>query len=68
MVAATLRELRPDVWKISLRGVDTFADCNRICGRMGGGGHPAAAGATLTGDERTVRRQVYEAIYAELRS
>ena len=64
--AATLRELRPDVWKISMRGVDTYADCNRICNRLGGGGHAAAAGATVEGTEQEARKLVYDAIFAEL--
>ena len=65
--AATLRELRPDVWKISMRGVDTYLNCNHICNRMGGGGHAAAAGATVEGSERQAREQVRAAIFAELR-
>ena len=65
--AATLRELTPGEWKVSLRSVDTYADSNRICARLGGGGHAAAAGATVLGTEESVRRQVCDAIFQELK-
>lgn len=65
--AATLRELTPGEWKISLRSVETYVDSNRICARMGGGGHAAAAGATVFGSEETVRQMVYDAIFQELK-
>lgn len=49
------------------RSVETYADSNRICAQLGGGGHPAAAGATALGGEETVRKLVYNAIFQELR-
>ena len=64
--AATLRELAPDKWKISLRTVETYADANHICNHLGGGGHAAAAGATVNGSETDVRRRVLDAIEREL--
>ena len=64
--AATLRELAPDQWKISLRTVETYADANHICNHLGGGGHAAAAGATVNGSETDVRRRVLDAIEREL--
>ena len=65
--AATLRELTPGEWKVSLRSVESYADSNRICNQLGGGGHPAAAGATVFGGEEHVRELVYNAIFQELR-
>lgn len=64
--AATLRELSPDRWKISVRTVETYIDANRVCSRLGGGGHSAAAGATVSGTESQVRELVWAAIQAEL--
>lgn len=64
--AATLRELAPNKWKISLRTVETYADANRICNRLGGGGHAAAAGARVDGTEQDVRQTVLAAIKKEL--
>ena len=65
--AATLRELSPGEWKASLRSVDTYADSNRICGLLGGGGHAAAAGATVHGSLAEVRQVVYQAIMQVLK-
>lgn len=64
--AATIRELAPDKWKISMRTVETYVDANHICNHLGGGGHAAAAGATVTGSEADVRRRVLDAIEREL--
>lgn len=44
----TLRELRPGVIKISLR-TGPRVDASAVCQRLGGGGHKAAAGATVNG-------------------
>lgn len=67
--AATLRELAPDKWKISLRTVETYANANRICAQLGGGGHAAAAGATLNGcSEEEACQQVLNAVLRELRA
>ncbi|MCI8871058.1 MAG: phosphoesterase RecJ domain-containing protein [Lawsonibacter sp.] len=43
----TLRELRPGVCKLSLRTDPGDLNASRVCGLLGGGGHAAAAGATL---------------------
>ena len=53
--AVTMRELRPDVWKISLR------NATRVCQLMGGGGHKSAAGCTLSVPLEEAKRQVLEA-------
>ena len=44
----TLRELRPGVIKISLR-TGPRVDASAVCQGLGGGGHKAAAGATVNG-------------------
>lgn len=44
--AATFRELRPDVWKISVR-TGARINATKVCGVLGGGGHAAAAGCTV---------------------
>ena len=44
--AVTMRELRPDVWKFSLR-TGPRVNATRACALLGGGGHAAAAGCTV---------------------
>lgn len=56
----TLRELRPGVIKISLR-TGPRVDANAVCQRLGGGGHKAAAGATVNGTMDEVRAAVLRA-------
>ena len=56
----TLRELRPGVVKISLR-TGPRVDANAVCQRLGGGGHKAAAGATVNGTMDEVRAAVLRA-------
>ena len=45
-ISATLRELGPEKTKISLR-TDASLNATRTCALLGGGGHAAAAGATV---------------------
>ena len=63
--AVTFRELRPDVWKLSVR-TDKRVNATRVCTRMGGGGHPAAAGCTVEAPLAEVREQVLAALRAEV--
>lgn len=56
----TLRELRPGVVKISLR-TGPRVDASAVCQRLGGGGHKAAAGATVNGTMDEVRAAVLHA-------
>ena len=44
--AVTMRELRPDVWKISLR-TGSRVNATEVCSLLGGGGHAAAAGCMV---------------------
>ena len=53
----SLRELRPGVVKISLR-TGPRVDASAVCQRLGGGGHKAAAGATVNGTMDEVRAAV----------
>ncbi len=63
--SATIRELKPGECKISLR---TAADLNasRVCARLGGGGHAAAAGCTVNGSVEDAERAILAAIDAEM--
>ena len=56
----TLRELRPGVIKISLR-TGPRVDASAVCRKLGGGGHKAAAGATVNGTLDEVRTAVLRA-------
>ncbi len=61
-VAATLRQLDARVWKLSLRTNGTLNATN-VCALLGGGGHAAAAGATMYEvDEKEARKRVLTAI------
>jgi phosphoesterase RecJ-like protein len=61
-VSATLRQLEAGVWKLSLRTGGTL-NATRTCALLGGGGHAAAAGATLREvDETEARSRVLAAI------
>ena len=44
--AVTMRELRPDVWKMSVR-TGNRVNATEVCRILGGGGHAAAAGCTV---------------------
>ena len=46
----TIRELKPGVCKISLRTDPADLNASAVCAILGGGGHAAAAGATVEGD------------------
>jgi len=65
LVAALLKERGPDV-KVSVRTRDGVS-AQAICVELGGGGHVAAAGATLPGaDLDTAERRLLEAVRREL--
>lgn len=60
--AATLKQLEEKVWKVSLR-TDCTVNATKVCGLLGGGGHAAAAGATMRDvNEAEARALVLEAI------
>lgn len=59
--AVTMRELRPDVWKFSLR-TGPRVNATRACALLGGGGHAAAAGCTVEAPLEEAKRRMLEAI------
>ena len=66
---AVLRELKPDVWKLSLRtGADGRVNATEACSLLGGGGHAMAAGATVEGTLPEVKEKILAAIDAVKRS
>ena len=58
-ISATLRELAPDRTKVSLR-TDESLNATRTCALLGGGGHAAAAGATVDLPLAEARRAVLD--------
>ncbi len=66
---AVLRELKPDVWKLSLRtGANGRVNATEACRLLGGGGHAMAAGATVEGTLPEVKEKILAAIDAVKRS
>ena len=59
--AVTLRELRPDVWKLSVR-TGPRVNATNVCRELGGGGHAAAAGCTVEAPLEDVKRLILQAI------
>jgi len=59
--AVTFRELRPDVWKLSVR-TGSRINATNVCALMGGGGHAAAAGCTVEAPLEEVKQRVLESI------
>lgn len=49
----TMREVEPNVYKVSVRN-NGLVDCSKFCSIFDGGGHKAAAGCTIKGDLYTV--------------
>lgn len=61
-VSATIRELKGGECKISLRTDSAYLDACAVCALLGGGGHNAAAGATVKGDVPAARAAIAGAI------
>lgn len=61
--SVTIRELKPDECKLSVR---TGADLNAsaVCAKLGGGGHANAAGCTVFGSVDDAKREIMGAIRA----
>ena len=57
----TLRELKPGTVKISVRSGPRVDAC-AVCAKLGGGGHKAAAGATVDGTMADVKAAVLRAV------
>ena len=58
----TIRELKPEQCKISLRTEPAILNASAVCALLGGGGHAAAAGATVDGDVAHTKAALMEAI------
>lgn len=58
----TLRELREGVVKVSVRTAGSRIDASAACGKLGGGGHRGAAGATVEGTLEQVKQTVLQAV------
>ncbi len=65
-VAVIFEELADGKVRVSMRSKSPSVDVSAICMRFGGGGHPAAAGARLTGEMEEVRAQVLNAVNDEI--
>lgn len=61
-VSATIRELGPGECKISLRTDPNVLNATATCALLGGGGHIAASGATVSGSPDEARRAILDAI------
>lgn len=59
--AVTMRELRPGVWKFSLR-TGPRVNATKVCALLGGGGHAAAAGCTVEAPYEEAKGRMLEAI------
>jgi phosphoesterase RecJ-like protein len=68
IIACVFEEMGPDLTRISLRSKDARVDVNRIASQFGGGGHPAAAGARISGRPLAVQRRVIGALRTALNS
>ena len=59
------REIEPGVWRVSLRSKGRV-DVNAVAKQFGGGGHKAASGCTIPGDEATVVGRLQTALRPHL--
>jgi phosphoesterase RecJ-like protein len=62
IVACIFEEIGAGVTRISLRSKSKQVNVSEVCGQFGGGGHPAAAGARITGPPLSIQRRVLAAI------
>ena len=60
--SVTIRELEPQLHKISMRTDPTDLNANTVCGILGGGGHAAASGAMVQADLAGTKSAVLSAI------
>jgi len=58
-IAIVFGEEEPNIFKISFRAIDN-ANVQKIAKNFGGGGHLAAAGATVEGIEKEVVKKVID--------
>lgn len=65
LAGVTLKQTDEQTYRISLRTYEPL-DASNICKRLGGGGHKAAAGCTLTGDLESVKEEILASVEQEL--
>lgn len=61
LAGITVKENREGEFKISLRTYDPL-DASAICGKLGGGGHKAAAGCTVIGTLEEAKNRILKAV------
>lgn len=59
--AITMRELSPDHWKLSVRTGDRV-NATRVCQLLGGGGHAAAAGCSISAPLPEAKQKILSAV------
>lgn len=64
--SATIRELGPGECKISLRTNPNYLNASDTCARLGGGGHAAAAGCTVSMTPDEAEAAIVAAICAQM--
>jgi bifunctional oligoribonuclease and PAP phosphatase NrnA len=68
VVACVFEEIEPELTRISLRSKSAKVNVSDIAEQFGGGGHPAAAGARISGKPLSVQRHVIAAVKRALNS
>ena len=68
VVACVFEEFEPELTRISLRSKSAAVNVSDICKQFGGGGHPAAAGARISGTPLATQRKVIAAIKKALKA
>lgn len=68
VIACVFEELEPGLTRISLRSKNPAVNVNEIAAQFGGGGHPAAAGARISGRPLVVQRKVIAAVKRALKN
>jgi len=68
VVACVFEEIEPELTRISLRSKNDKVNVSDIAEQFGGGGHPAAAGARISGKPLSVQRRVIAAVKRALNS
>ena len=66
IAAVFFREREAGVWKISLRAKDERIDVNEVAAEFDGGGHRAAAGASVHGTFDEAKSKVLEKLFSAL--
>jgi len=68
VVACVFEELEPELTRVSLRSKSDKVNVNEVAAQFGGGGHPAAAGARISGSPLSAQRKVIAAVKKALKA